>query len=860
MRYVEFASTSNFSFLRGASHPEELITQAAQLGLAGLGLSDRNSVAGVVRAHVARRESGLTLAYHPGARLVFADDTPDILAYPRDRAAWGRLCRLLTLGNRRAAKGDCLLTGADLLAHAEGLELVVMEGSSAATFFSAFRGASNASEPGIHNPGAAEYGFRARGLTAAPRNDILKLRDAAPGRVRLAASMLYRGDDRARLAKRAAEAREAQVPLIAVNDVLYHAPARRPLQDVLTCIREHLTLADAGRRLTVNAERHLKPAAEMARLFRDYPEAVAETLRLSEQLTFSLDELRYEYPDETREGFATPQEALVHFTYAGAAQRYPQGIPDKVKKSLDYELKLIAELNYAPYFLTVHDIVRYARAQGILCQGRGSAANSAVCFCLGVTEVDPDRIDLLFERFVSAERREPPDIDVDFEHERREEVIQYIYNKYGRERAGLAATVISYRGRSAVREVGKAFALSEDTIGAVTSSIWGGGGGHLRDDDLARAGLDTQSGAVRKMLAMVGEIVSFPRHLSQHVGGFVITRGRLDEVVPIMNAAMEDRTNVEWDKDDLDALGILKIDVLGLGMLTCLRKALDLVERHYPETFPRQTLLSCPAKAGHPVTNDGEARNTGLPAYAGNDSQRLDLSAIPAEDPAVYRMLHARRFARRIPDRKPRADDHAAAAEAGEFLRPRGRSGDRAAGPDPGRHGASLSAAPAGAGAGELSLQGTRSGARQDAGRAAVPGAGDEDRHRRRRFHALGSRPAAPRHGHLPPRRHHRHIPEQDDRRHGRQRLRARFRRALLPPDRGLRGIRLSGKPCGELRAPGLCLGLAQMPLPRRVRRRAAQRAADGLLRAGADRARRARARRRGAPARREFFRLRGDA
>ena len=312
--------------------------------------------------------------------------------------------------------------------------------------------------------------------------------------------MLYRGDDRARLAKLADTARRAQVPLIAVNDVLYHAPERRPLQDVLTCIREHLTLADAGRRLTVNAERHLKPAAEMARLFRDCPEAVTETLRLSEQLTFSLDELRYEYPDETRAGFATPQEALAHFTYAGAAKRYPDGIPDKVRKSLDYELALIASLNYAPYFLTVHDIVRYAREQGILCQGRGSAANSAVCFCLGITEVDPDRIDLLFERFVSAERREPPDIDVDFEHERREEVIQYIYGKYGRERAGLAATVISYRGRSAVREVGKAFALSEDTIGAVTSSIWGGGGSRLRDEDLRRAGLDARSGAVRKML------------------------------------------------------------------------------------------------------------------------------------------------------------------------------------------------------------------------------------------------------------------------------------------------------------------------------------------------------------------------
>jgi DNA-directed DNA polymerase III PolC len=563
MRYVEFASTSNFSFLRGASHPEELVAQAARLGLAGLGLSDRNSVAGVVRAYMAKRESGLTLCYHPGARLVFSDGTPDVLAYPRDRAGWGRLTRLLTLGNRRAEKGDCILTCEDLLTHVEGLELVVME--------------------------------------AVPSSLLSTLRVSAPGRVRLAASMLYRGDDRARLARLADAARQAQVPLIAVNDVFYHAPERRPLQDVLTCIREHLTLASAGRRLTVNAERHLKPAAEMARLFRNCPEAVAETLQLSERLSFSLDELRYEYPDETREGFATPQEALAHFTFAGAAKRYPQGIPDKVRRSLDYELALIASLNYAPYFLTVHDIVRLARSRGILCQGRGSAANSAVCFCLGVTEVDPDRIDLLFERFVSAERREPPDIDVDFEHERREEVIQYIYGKYGRERAGLAATVISYRGRSAVREVGKVFALSEDTIGAVTSSIWGGGGGHLRDDDLRRAGLDAQSSAVRKMLAMVGEIVSFPRHLSQHVGGFVITRGRLDEVVPIQNAAMQNRTCVEWDKDDLDALGILKIDVLGLGMLTCLRKALDLLEKNYGE--------------------------------------RLTLATIPAEDLAVYHML-----------------------------------------------------------------------------------------------------------------------------------------------------------------------------------------------------------------------------
>ncbi len=632
MRYVEFASTSNFSFLRGASHPEELMAQAAKLGLAGLGLCDRNSVAGVVRAHVAKRESGLPLDYHPGARLVFADGTPDVLSFPRDRAGWARLCRLLTLGNRRAEKGDCILYRDDLLAHVEGLELVVMEASSLPSPRTLFdlsppagggrplerseggrvKGLCRDSET-IETPPHPARDFAARHpLPASGEREkracgenikhlLLRLHAAAPGRVRLAASMLYRGDDRARLAKRAQAARETGVPLLAVNDVLYHAPERRPLQDVLTCIREHLTLQSAGRRLTVNAERHLKPAAEMARLFRDCPEAVTETLRLSEQLSFSLDELRYEYPDETREGFATPQDALAHFTYAGAARRYPQGIPDKVKKSLDYELKLIASLDYAPYFLTVHDIVRFARGQGILCQGRGSAANSAVCFCLGVTEVDPDRIDLLFERFVSAERREPPDIDVDFEHERREEVIQYIYGKYGRERAGLAATVISYRGRSAVREVGKAFALSEDTIGAVTSSIWGGGGGRLREDDLRRAGLDAQSSAVRKMLTMVGEIVTFPRHLSQHVGGFVVTRGRLDEVVPIMNAAMEERTNVEWDKDDLDALGILKIDVLGLGMLTCLRKALDLVEKNYGE--------------------------------------RLTLATIPAEDPTVYRML-----------------------------------------------------------------------------------------------------------------------------------------------------------------------------------------------------------------------------
>ena len=621
--------------------------------------------------------------------------------------------------------------------------------------------------------------------------------------------MLYRGRDRARLARLIVLARECQVPLIAVNDVLYHHPDRRPLADVLTCIREKTTIDRAGRKLAANAERHLKSPEEMARLFRDAPEAIEETLALSDALTFSLDELRYEYPDETLEGFTNAQDALTHLTYQGAAQRYPQGVPAKVRAGIEHELALIAQLQYAPYFLTVYDIVRYARSQKILCQGRGSAANSAVCFCLGVTEVDPDRADLLFERFISPERREPPDIDVDFEHERREEVIQYIYKKYGRERAGIAATVICYRGRSSIREVGKAFGLSEDTIGALSSSIWGGGGdGHA---DLARAGLDPDSRRVKQIAALAREIVGFPRHLSQHVGGFVITRSRLDEVMPIGNGAMPDRTFVEWDKDDLDALGILKIDVLGLGMLSCLRKALDLVDSHYGE--------------------------------------RLTLATIPAEEDAVYRMLwradslgvfqvESRAQMTMLPRLKPKNFYDLVIEVA--IVRPGPIQGDMVHPYLRRRQGLETVSYP---------QRRTQGGAAQDAGRAAVPGAGDEDRHRRRRFHAGGGRQAAPRHGDLQARRHHRHVPAQDDRRHGGQRLRARLRRALLPSDRGLRRIRLSGKPRRELRAPGLCLGLAEMPLSGRLRGGAAERAADGLLRAGADRARRARARRRGARA-----------
>lgn len=574
--YTEFAVTSNFSFLYGASHPEEFAAAATGLGLAGFGLADRNSVAGVVRAHAALRDikesTGNAPIYHPGARLIFEDGTPDILAYPSNRAGWGRLCRLLTLGNRRAEKGQCRLTITDLLDWSHDLQLIIM-------------------------PPPTELSEFADTLPPL----LSRLHEACPDAVHLAACLIYDGDDRMRLDCLDTLATQVRTPLLAVNDALYHTPSRRLLQDVVTCIRTHATLETAGTSLRAHAERHLKSPAEMARLFQRHPHAIDATQRLSARLTFSLDELRYEYPEETIAGFASPQEALVHFTYAGARARYPDGVPEKIRLAIAHEIALIGQLDYAPYFLTVFDIVRFARGEGILCQGRGSAANSAVCFCLGITEVDPDKSDLLFERFVSADRREPPDIDVDFEHARREEVIQYIYRRYGRERAGLAATVISYRSRSAIRETGKVFGFSEDTIDALASSIWGYGAEGIAEIDTNRAGIDRKAPTVAATLELAREIQGFPRHLSQHVGGFVMTRGRLDELVPIQNAAMPDRTVIEWDKDDLDSLRILKVDVLALGMLTCLKKSLDLISAHYGRAF--------------------------------------SIATLPAEDPSVYGML-----------------------------------------------------------------------------------------------------------------------------------------------------------------------------------------------------------------------------
>ncbi len=584
-RFAELAAMTNFSFLRGASHPEEMVARAAELSLAGIGIADRNSLAGIVRAHTFARENGEAMAgtrVVPGARLVFIDGSPDALVYPKDRAAYGRLCRILTEGNLRAPKGECWLILDDLLERGQGLQIVALPSSSAKDL----------------PPGAKEkLGYKEMDAGAA----VVRLRDVFDKRLWIGASLTYGGDMRGGLARRVALARAVGAPLMATNDVLMHSPERRTLADVLTCIREKTTLEAAGRLTQANAERHLKAPREMTRLFAEAPEAVAETMRFLDGLAFSLDELRHRYPEELREGHATPQEALEAFAWEGAAMRYPDGVPERTREALTYELALIASLDYAPYFLTVHDIVRFARSQDILCQGRGSAANSAVCYCLRITEVNPANFDLLFERFISPERNEPPDIDVDFEHERREEVIQYIYERYGRERASLAAAVITYRTRSAIRETAKVFSLSDDVIAALNGTAWGQETGPIGEDRVRAVGLNPADPTLKLALEMAKALIGFPRHLTQHSGGFVITRDRLDEVMPVMNTAMKERTMVEWDKDDLDALGLLKVDVLALGMLTALSKGFRLLDKHYGE--------------------------------------RLTLGAIPSEEPCVYAMI-----------------------------------------------------------------------------------------------------------------------------------------------------------------------------------------------------------------------------
>lgn len=549
--YAEFGIQSNFSFLRGASKPEELVVAAKLLGFSAIGLADRNTVAGVVRAwQQAKVEK---LFYHPGCRLVFGDGTPDILAYPRNRAGWGHLCRMLTQANLRdeSEKGATLLQRSDLLEWGDLMSLAVL--------------------PDL----------------AADAQDSLallhQLKDRFGRALRLGVSPCYAGNDRFRIEQAAGMAEMTGIPLMATNDVLYHTAERRPLQDVLTAIRLNTPVAEVGLELTANAERHLKPPLEMARLFRRHPQALAETLRFAEELTFSLSDLQYNYPDEPTESGLGPQAELERLAREGAAIRFPGGVPASVIKRIEEELTLIERLNYARYFLTVYDIIKFARGQNILCQGRGSAANSIICFCIGITEVGPDKIDTLFERFISEERNEPPDIDVDFEHERREEVMQYIYTKYSSKRTALAAAVISYRGRSALREVSKAMGLSEDVRASLSGSIWGWSTSELGEKEARAGGLDRSDPTSRHVMERANEIMGFPRHLSQHVGGFVITRDRLDEIVPIVKTAMDARKMVEWDKDDLDAVKILKVDVLALGMLTCLQRAFTLLTEHYPK-------------------------------------------------------------------------------------------------------------------------------------------------------------------------------------------------------------------------------------------------------------------------------------
>jgi DNA-directed DNA polymerase III PolC len=599
--FAELCITSNFSFLTGASHPEEYMARAALFGMQAIAIADENSVAGIVRAHteardIARRVKDradwdaanspigppcpphLTQTHAknplltatprllPAARLVFTEGL-QITTIAQTRAGWASLCRLITLGRRRAEKGGCTLHLGDLIARGtEGLALL------------------------CHVPDEPDEDWHhaLRRLLRHATPDLVM----APG---------YDGMDAPRFARISALAENHGLALLASACPRFHHGRRRKLADVLTAIRLGTTVDRLGQNALLNAEPRLRSPAEMARLFRDYPQAVARSGEIVARCAFSLDDLRYEYPSEIADG-ETPSDRLRRLTMKGLNARYPDGAPERIAAQVAHELSLIGKLGYEPYFLTVNDVVAFARSRGILCQGRGSAANSVVCYCLGITSVSPEIGTMVFERFVSEARGEPPDIDVDFEHERREEVIQHIYETYGRHRAGLCATVIHYRGKRAIREVGAAMGLSQDTIGALSSQLWGFFSTNgVEAERMAEIGLDARDPTLALTLELVHEIVGFPRHLSQHVGGFVMIEGRLDELVPVENAAMEDRTLICWDKDDIDSLGILKVDVLALGMLSCIRKSFDLLRQHH--------------------------------------GQDCTLATLPAEDPAVYDML-----------------------------------------------------------------------------------------------------------------------------------------------------------------------------------------------------------------------------
>lgn len=603
MSYAELVAATNYSFLRGASSPAEMVFQAAALGMKGIGIADRNSVAGVVRAWAAVKRAKAASALPDdfrlltGARLVFSDGTPDIVAYPKTRFGWGRLTRLLTVGNMRSEKGGCILHFDDLAAYLQDLLLIILPVSTAE------KEAEHRKPPSYLHREVSE-GLRLVEQTPPDLETLLtRLSALAPKRVWIGATMHCQGSDERRLSERQNLAKQCRLPLIAVNNVLYANSDNRPLHDVLTATRLGVRVQDAGKKLEANAERYLKHPSEMVRLFSHVPRAIKETGHFIEQIEFDLAQLGYEYPHEPVPDGWEPQSWLEHMVTREAHARHPDGLPGKLSKALDEEFKLVRKKGYACYFLTVHDIVKFARSQEppILCQGRGSAANSVICYLLGITSVDPIANNLLFTRFLSEERDEPPDIDVDFEHERREEVMQYVYKRYGRHRAAIAATVIHYRPRSAVREVGKALGFTEDVTARLGSTVWGSFGRELPEERLIEAGFDPANPEIARLHSLVGQLLDFPRHLSQHVGGYVLTENRLDETVPIHNGAMADRTFIEWDKDDIDALNLLKVDILALGMLTCIRKSFDLM------------------------------RENGAGDY--------DLQTVPPEDPAVYAML-----------------------------------------------------------------------------------------------------------------------------------------------------------------------------------------------------------------------------
>ncbi|MDP9839214.1 DNA polymerase-3 subunit alpha/error-prone DNA polymerase [Neorhizobium huautlense] len=620
--FFEIGARTNFSFLEGAARPEEMMFVAGALNMSGIGIADRNSVAGVVRAHNYLREMHEIHArqkkegvkgdeeempspcrFQPGARLVFSDETPDILAYPCNRRGWANLCRLLSRGNLRTTKGSCILEEWDILEWGAEMMLAI-----------------------VADPACLSESRSIEKLEAV----LGLLKERFDKAIYLALSPAYDGRDAITLATLAGIAGRTGIPLIATNQPLYHLPDRKPLSDVVTAIREHVTVAGAGFRLAPNAERHLKYGREMARVFRNYPQAITNTERFFKALKFSLDELQHNYPDESVVG-ETLSETLERLTWEGAKERYPDRIPAKVAQAIVNELDLIRGKEYEAYFLTVRHIVWHARHRlKVLCQGRGSAANSAVCYCLGITEVNPENSTLLFERFISTERHEPPDIDVDFEHERREEVVQYIYEHYGFRHAGLTAAVTSYRTRMAGREVAKAFGLSEDVQAALSSTVWGWSQEGVTERDARAAGLDLKDKTTLKVMKYAQELMGFPRHLTQHVGGFLITRDRLDEVVPIMPTAMPGRYMIEWDKDDLDTLKLLKIDVLALGMLTCLRKAFELMRQHYG----REETLAGLNKGNRPEVYDMICRADTIGVF--QIESRAQMSMLPRLRPRVF--------------------------------------------------------------------------------------------------------------------------------------------------------------------------------------------------------------------------------